>query len=60
MPDHQRNPSDACDAAERIREGQDACASGTERSGCPYPAGSEERAQWEEGWDQRQSGEAAR
>lgn len=60
MKEYERNPAEACDAATRIREGQDACARGSGRSACPYPEKSDERAQWEEGWDQYQAGEAAR
>ncbi len=33
-------------------EGLDAFGRGVARQDCPYPAGSEEAEEWEEGWDQ--------
>jgi ribosome modulation factor len=33
-------------------EGLDAFGRGLKRSDCPYPEGSDEREEWEEGWDQ--------
>lgn len=33
-------------------EGLDAFGRGVPRQDCPYPAGSEEAEEWEEGWDE--------
>ena len=33
-------------------EGLDAFGRGVPRKDCPYPIGSDEREDWEEGWDQ--------
>lgn len=34
-------------------EGMDAYGRGIQRSECPYPEGSDEREEWQDGWDEQ-------